>query len=951
MVRKLELLAPAKNLECGMAAVDHGADAVYIGAEMFGARAAAGNPVSDIEKLCRYAHQFGVKVYLTVNTIIYDNEIDNVKILLEKLDRVGVDAVLVQDMALAEMVREMQKNGSKMELHASTQTDNRTKEKVEWLAGLGFNRVVLARELSIEEIDTIHKALPEVELEVFVHGALCVSYSGQCYASQYCFSRSANRGECAQFCRLKFDLVDSQGKVVEHDRHLLSLKDFCQIDNLERLAEAGATSFKIEGRLKDVAYVKNVTAAYSKKLDEIVKAHPDKYCRASSGTVELSFTPSLDKTFNRGYTTYFADGRQPDIFSPDTPKALGEYVGKVKEVRRQMVIVAGVATFANGDGLCFINSERQLEGFRVNRAEGNHLYPSVMPKNLRNGMALYRNNDQTFEKTLAKQTATRTIAVDMTFREVEKGFALDCTAEDGRACRVTVDAEHSKAQKPQRENIERQLTKLGTTIFSCRSIKVDQDFCWFVPSSLLAAMRREMVEKLTTSSPQQDKAISRRETIKRQESSNALPTDQMANRCGGYLLNASNSRSVAFYKSRGAESPTAFETEDNHRPDSMLMQCRFCLRHALGYCVARGGRKPQWKEPLSLRLPDGRMFPLQFDCKRCQMNVLMRWILLVIIIPLFASCYKQASPTPDAWSLTERQQDSISFYSTHHYTQNFNFLVKGDSLVLLPQRGDEMVDGGNYSAFEDTIVVKPGSRVVVADIAFLPNDTVDSVWVKLAYDQNTQGWIQESKMLPNVKPDDPISWFIDTFSDSHLLLFLALVVVVLAAYGLLLIKRRKAMIVHWNDIDSPFPMMLVLLVSTAAVVYASIQLFDPEAWRHYYYHPSLNPFSLPPKLSLFMTLVWAILIVSLAALDDIIHRFAFGEAVVYTMGLCAVCAVDYVVFSISTLYYVGYPLLIAYFAYAVYLRMKAHVPGLRCGNCGQPLAHTGVCPHCGAENY
>ena len=235
MVRKLELLAPAKNLECGMAAVDHGADAVYIGAEMFGARAAAGNPVSDIEKLCRYAHQFGVKVYLTVNTIIYDNEIDNVKILLEKLDRAGVDAVLVQDMALAEMVREMQKNGSKIELHASTQTDNRTKEKVEWLAGLGFNRVVLARELSIEEIDTIHKALPEVELEVFVHGALCVSYSGQCYASQYCFSRSANRGECAQFCRLKFDLVDSQGKVVEHDRHLLSLKDFCQIDNLERI--------------------------------------------------------------------------------------------------------------------------------------------------------------------------------------------------------------------------------------------------------------------------------------------------------------------------------------------------------------------------------------------------------------------------------------------------------------------------------------------------------------------------------------------------------------------------------------------------------------------------------------------------------------------------------------------------------------------------------------------
>lgn len=951
MIRKLELLAPAKNLECGKAAVDHGADAVYIGAEMFGARAAAGNPVSDIEELCRYAHQFGVKVYLTVNTIIYDNEIERVKLLLEKLDRAGVDAVLVQDMALAEMVREMQKNGSTMELHASTQTDNRTKEKVEWLASLGFNRVVLARELSIDEIAAIHRALPEVELEVFVHGALCVSYSGQCYASQYCFSRSANRGECAQFCRLKFDLVDSQGKVVEHDRHLLSLKDFCQIDNLERLAEAGATSFKIEGRLKDVAYVKNVTAAYSQRLDEIVKAHPDKYCRSSVGRVELSFTPSLEKTFNRGYTTYFADGRQPDIFSPDTPKALGEYVGKVKEVRRQAVVVAGVASFANGDGLCFINQERQLEGFRVNRAEGNHLYPSAMPRNLRPGMALYRNNDQTFEKTLAKQTAARTIGVDMTFREVENGFALDCVAEDGRKCCVTVEAEHSKAQKPQHENIERQLTKLGNTIFSCRRMIVDDSFCWFVPSSLLAAMRREMVEKLTAQRPQIDHNISLQENKTEEVECPALNKESQANSCGGYLFNASNARSVAFYKSRGVDAPAAFETESCHKPDSMLMQCRFCLRHALGHCVARGGKKPLWKEPLSLRLPDGRMFPLQFDCKRCQMNVLMRWIFLIVIIPLFASCYKQASPTPDAWSLTEKQQDSISFYSTHHYTQNFNFLVKGDSLVLLPQRTDEMIANGRQSIAYDTVVVKPGSRVVVADITYLPNDTVDSVWVKLAFDQNTQGWIQESKMLPNVKPDDPISWFIDAFSDSHLLLFLALVVVVLAAYGLLLIKRKKAMIVHWNDIDSPFPMMLALLVSTAAVVYASIQLFDPEAWRHYYYHPSLNPFSLPPKLSFFMSLVWAIIIVSLAALDDIVHRFSFGEALVYTMGLCAVCAVDYVVFSISTLYYVGYPLLLAYYAYAIFLRMKSHVAGLRCGNCGQPLAHVGTCPHCGAENY
>lgn len=369
-IQTLELLAPAKNLECGIAAIDHGADAVYIGADHFGARAAAGNSTDDIARLCSYAHQFGARVYVTVNTIVYDNEIDSVRRLLKRIGEAGADAILVQDMALVSMLSDIG-----LEMHASTQTDNRTADKVEWLRELGFKRVVLARELSVDEIAEIHSKHPDVELEVFVHGALCVSYSGQCYASQYCFQRSANRGECAQFCRLKFDLVDAEGKVIEHDRHLLSLKDMCQIDNLERLAEAGAVSFKIEGRLKDVAYVKNVTAAYSRRLDEIVAAHPDKYRRASFGRVDYGFDPDLRKTFNRGYTTYFADGRQPDIFSPDTPKALGEYVGKVKEVKRQCLTVSGVASFANGDGLCFINADRQLEGFRVNRAEGNRSIP------------------------------------------------------------------------------------------------------------------------------------------------------------------------------------------------------------------------------------------------------------------------------------------------------------------------------------------------------------------------------------------------------------------------------------------------------------------------------------------------------------------------------------------------------------------------------------------------
>lgn len=607
-IQTLELLAPAKNLECGIAAIDHGADAVYIGADHFGARAAAGNSTDDIARLCSYAHQFGARVYVTVNTIVYDNEIDSVRRLLKLIGEAGADAILVQDMALVSMLSDIG-----LEMHASTQTDNRTADKVEWLRGLGFKRVVLARELSVDEIAEIHAKHPDVELEVFVHGALCVSYSGQCYASQYCFQRSANRGECAQFCRLKFDLVDAEGKVIEHDRHLLSLKDMCQIDNLERLAEAGAVSFKIEGRLKDVAYVKNVTAAYSRRLNEIVAAHPDKYRRASFGRVDYGFDPDLRKTFNRGYTTYFADGRQPDIFSPDTPKALGEYVGKVKEVKRQCLTVSGVASFANGDGLCFINADRQLEGFRVNRAEGNHLYPSSMPRNLRQGVALYRNNDQQFERLLSRPSAVRRLSLTMSLSATESGFALDVATEDGRKARVEAKAEHTVAQKPQHENIVRQLSKLGTTIYDCTNITIPDDFPWFMPSSLLAQMRRDACAEvsehsLTSKNPSP-------QTVHPSPLTYKNPSRPP------YLLNASNTLAVEFYRQLGVEA-SAFETQKKHGVGEKLMQCRFCLRHALGYCVNKGGRKPQWKEPLFLRLPDGRKFQLQFNCKRCEMYLL-----------------------------------------------------------------------------------------------------------------------------------------------------------------------------------------------------------------------------------------------------------------------------------------------------------------------------------------
>ena len=643
MTRPLELLAPAKNLECGIAAIDHGADAVYIGAQRFGARAAAGNSVDDIAELCRYAHRFAAKVYVTVNTIIYDDELDDTRQLLQQLADAHVDAILVQDMALvAPRTSHLAPRTSPIPLHASTQTDNRTAEKVAWLRDLGFSRVVLARELSIDEIRAIHEAVPDVELEVFVHGALCVSYSGQCYASQYCFSRSANRGECAQICRMQFDLVDADDQLIEHDRYLLSLKDLCQIDNLEALADAGATSFKIEGRLKDVAYVKNVTAAYSERLNQIVRRHPDRYHRASLGRCRYTFTPNLQKTFNRGYTTYFANGRRPDIASFDTPKALGEFVGTVKELRRDSFTVAGTARFANGDGLCFFRRDRQLEGFRVNRVGGrsaqgdaclskNRLFPQRMPEGLRPGMPLYRSNDQEMERQLSRPSAERKIPITMTLRPTPDGFSL--TSGD---VTVSLPIEHQTAEKPQRDNIVRQLTKLGNTPYECSDVDLPADFNFFIPSSQLAELRRLLVERLGVETSFEVRGARCEVREYSAPSSAAKHTSHLAPRTSyleynpsyleqnpsyletnPHLLNIANRAAASFY---GVKAPTAYELHPV--PGALLMQCRHCLRYALGYCVRHGGRRPSWREPLFLRLGDGRRFRLEFDCRNCQMNII-----------------------------------------------------------------------------------------------------------------------------------------------------------------------------------------------------------------------------------------------------------------------------------------------------------------------------------------
>ena len=619
-MRTLELLAPAKNLECGKMAIDHGADAVYIGATRFGARAAAGNSVEDIRRLCEYAHPYGARVYVTVNTIIYEDELSATRLLLKDLNACGVDALLVQDMGILEIVAEWREpEPFKMELHASTQTDNRSAEKVRWLQELGFKRAVLARELSAKDISEIREKVPDMELEVFVHGALCVSYSGVCYASEHCFHRSANRGSCAQFCRMKFDLLDNAGRAVERQRYLLSMRDMCRIDHLELLADSGACSFKIEGRLKDVEYVKNVVSAYSRELDKLIAKRPDDYRRASYGKIDYTFQSNLRKTFNRGFTNYFLEGRQNDIACFDTPKAMGEYVGKVKELRGGSFNVAGTASFENGDGLCFVNDRHELEGFRINKAVGNRLYPLKMPADLKPGVALYRNNDVAFSWLLSGITAERRLPVKMKFRATADGFALHVeSVETGVEVCSEITFAHQEARQPQYDNIKKQLTKLGNTVYSCSDVEVEEEAArLFVPSSLLAELRRDAVRQLA------------QKTVLSEEAPNRRPTESCA--CGvgdvpreyaqfPYLYNISNHLAERFYQAHGLENiRPAFELAPTKEP--LIMQCRHCIKYSLGFCVKRGGKQPTWTEPLYLRLGDGRRFRLEFNCAACQMNI------------------------------------------------------------------------------------------------------------------------------------------------------------------------------------------------------------------------------------------------------------------------------------------------------------------------------------------
>lgn len=631
-LRKIELLAPAKNLECGIAAINHGADAVYIGAAQFGARQTAGNSTEDIAELTRYAHQFGAVVYVTVNTIVYEKELAALEHLLKQLVEMGVDAILVQDMAVLEIYKKLKAEyvarGYRMPaLHASTQTDNRSADKVKWLKENGFERVVLARELSLEEITDIHKAHPDVELEAFVHGALCVSYSGACYASQYFFNRSANRGECAQFCRMAFDLKDSDGETLIEDSYLLSLKDMCQLDRLGDLLEAGVCSLKIEGRLKDANYVKNVVATYSEALNAYIAKHTGKYCRSSYGRCTYTFTPALEKTFNRGFTHYFFNGRQKDISSFNTPKAMGEYVGYVKEIRRGSFNVAGTAMFANGDGLCFFNRQKKLEGFRVNRVENNRLYPLTMPKNLEPGMALYRNNDIEFERAMQGKTSTRKLQVRFVVDVVDGKLTFTATDECGRSANVVLNETPEKAQKSQHDNIVKQLEKLGNTVWTANEISINNSADeFFIPSSRLAAVRRELLEALenTPVANHTDKQAVDETATNSVSTNNTVYADTIN------IANVANTTAQNYYAAHGVKNaPTAFELNSDYKAGSAtapsavppLMTCRYCLRYALGYCVKNGGKRPTWHEPLHLEAKNGIRVRLAFNCAKCQMEV------------------------------------------------------------------------------------------------------------------------------------------------------------------------------------------------------------------------------------------------------------------------------------------------------------------------------------------
>ena len=610
--RHLELLAPARNADFGIEAINHGADAVYIGGPAFGARAKAPNTVADIARLVKHAHRYNAEVFVALNTIFHDNELKGARDLVQQLYDARVDALIVQDMGLLEM------DLPPIQLHASTQTDIRTVEKAVFLDQVGFSQIVLARELDLRTIKQIADAT-SCNLEFFIHGALCVAFSGQCYISHAHTGRSANRGECSQECRLPFTLEDQKGRIIGKDKHYLSMKDNDQSANLRALIDAGVSSFKIEGRYKDLPYVKNATAHYRQMLDEILNESPE-LAKSSVGKSTYTFTPQPEKTFNRSATDYFVNGRKGDIGAFDTPKFSGEVLGKVSKVGKDFFEVETDTQLHNGDGVCFFDVHKELVGLRVNTVEGKRLYPNEMPVDIRNNTTVYRNRDHAFMRLLEKDSATRKIALEMIFAETSDGFTLSVTDETGLSATVQTVAEKQRADNVEKaeNSLRDNLCKLGNTDFTAAEIYVQTTQAWFIPASVINNLRRDAIEQIQNIR----QAAYQRPTRKAAAEPPAVfPEDTLS-----YLANVYNQKARAFYQKHGVKLIAKAYEANEELGEVPVMITKHCLRFSHGLCPKEakgviGVQGTVTAEPMTLINGNDR-FTLKFDCKPCEMHVM-----------------------------------------------------------------------------------------------------------------------------------------------------------------------------------------------------------------------------------------------------------------------------------------------------------------------------------------
>ncbi|MBB4800118.1 putative protease [Flavobacterium nitrogenifigens] len=609
MKKKIEILAPARDLIGGIAAINSGADAVYIGAPQFGARSNANNSIEDVAELVKYAHLFNAQVFVVMNTILYDNELETCRAMIWELYDIGVDALIIQDMAIMEM------DLPPIVLHASTQANNRDADKIKFLKDAGIKRVVLARELNLHQIKTIYDHA-DVELEFFVTGALCVSFSGNCYMSVANGERSANRGSCAQNCRLPYNLIDGNGDTLIRNSHLLSIKDLDISDQIPNLIEAGIVSFKIEGRLKDVAYVKNNVSYLRQKLDSYLEGPgSDKYTKASSGKCTYTFDSALNRTFNRGYTDYFVNERHSSIGSWESPKSKGQYIGKLIRTVGGAYEIENGELLNNGDGLCFINENNEADGIYVNKAENGKVYPNVL-KEVKDGTFIYRNNDAAFIKIVEREdSAVRKLSTTLLLTETETGFQLIATDEDGNVS--TVNLEHPKEQTKTgesiEENIKTQLAKTGFTPYTADEINIMFSQNWFLPISKINEMRRTVYDQLT----EIRLANYVREEHQLVKTSHPYPETKL-----DFMYNVSNKTARKFYERHGVtEIEKAFELQWDPGK-SRVMTTKYCIKYELKKCPIHQkdivGVKV--KEPLVLK--QGELeYKLKFNCKPCEMEI------------------------------------------------------------------------------------------------------------------------------------------------------------------------------------------------------------------------------------------------------------------------------------------------------------------------------------------